>query len=189
MKYNMKHAVWYGALVAVQLIIVLGFFAQRMYTMRVGREVVLETRAVDPRDLIRGQYVDLRYEIGLIPAGMIEQKNIVAGDTMFVSLQYNEYTGVYHVSRISKTPPNDFELFIRGTVHSGLIDDARNGNSLQVGYGIERYFIPATTPIETWRSGRVRVHVRVDKNGNAVIERLEVVDDKIIHQAGQGVAQ
>lgn len=182
MKFNMKHAAWYGGLVAVQLIIVLGFFAQRMYTFRVGREVILTTRAVDPRDLIRGQYVNLRYEIGLIPAGMVEEKKIIAGDTVFVSLQRDDYTGVYHVAVVNKTPPKDFQLFIRGTAHSGLIDDPRNGYSLRVGYGIERYFIPATTPVDTWRdtwrSGDVRVHARVDKQGNAVIERLEVVESK-----------
>lgn len=171
MKVNKKNLVWCAALVGVQLVILLGFFVQRLYTLRTGREVILATRAVDPRDLVRGQYALLRYEIGSVSPYKLEDEKIIVGDTVYVTVRTNYSEYEFDAIRVSRTPPRDFDIFLRGTVR-GFSDDPQRGQVVNIEYGIEKYFIPAATPPDTWQSGKVFVYVRVDRQGNAVIERM-----------------
>ena len=48
------------------LLIFSAFIAYKEYTLQTGKEVLLKTVPVDPRDLFRGDYVTLRYEIGTL---------------------------------------------------------------------------------------------------------------------------
>ena len=50
------------------LVIIGGFVAYKEFTLKTGDEILLKTLPVDPRDLFRGDYVILRYEIGTINA-------------------------------------------------------------------------------------------------------------------------
>ena len=45
------------------LIIIGGFVAYQEFTLKTGQEVLLKVQPVDPRDLFRGDYVVLRYDI------------------------------------------------------------------------------------------------------------------------------
>ena len=44
----------------------------RVRVLRQGSEVTLQTRPVDPRDFLRGDYVVLNYEITNLPAGALK---------------------------------------------------------------------------------------------------------------------
>ena len=44
----------------------------RVRILREGREVTLQTRPVDPRDFLRGDYVVLSYDISSVPAGALK---------------------------------------------------------------------------------------------------------------------
>jgi uncharacterized membrane-anchored protein len=41
--------------------------ADRVQILRSGTEVMLQTRPVDPRDFLRGDYVSLAYDISSVP--------------------------------------------------------------------------------------------------------------------------
>ena len=45
----------------------LGTTARQEFVLARGRTILLETRPVDPRDLLRGDYLILRYKINDVP--------------------------------------------------------------------------------------------------------------------------
>ncbi|UOQ78854.1 GDYXXLXY domain-containing protein [Hymenobacter sp. 5516J-16] len=57
-------------LVLAQVVFVLGVAAAGYATAALGRTVVLRTRPVDPRDLLYGDYVNLRYHVSELPGSL-----------------------------------------------------------------------------------------------------------------------
>ena len=47
------------------------FIVARAAVLRDGREVMLKVEPIDPRDLLRGDYVWLRYEVSSVPVSLI----------------------------------------------------------------------------------------------------------------------
>jgi uncharacterized membrane-anchored protein len=151
------------------LIIIIGFIATKEFTLRTGKEVLLKTVPVDPRDLFRGDYVILHYEIS-----RLDLNNIVAdytdfkiGDKVYVILKKENGYGV--ASKIFMNSPKDGELFLKGVVKN--VRDKR----LSVEYGIESYFVPEGKgrEIERIREGKkLEVKVSIDRFGNAAIRSL-----------------
>ncbi len=55
--------------IALQIVFLLGIVGYRESILALGRTAVLQTVPVDPRDLFRGEFVVLRYEISTIGTG------------------------------------------------------------------------------------------------------------------------
>ena len=49
-----------------------GMVVDRVRLLKTGREITLPIVPVDPRDLFRGQYVRLGYDISRIPVNLLE---------------------------------------------------------------------------------------------------------------------
>src|SRR4051794_36188355 len=64
-------AVLFGVAILIQCVLLVLMVADRMQILREGAEVTLQTEPVDPRDLLRGDYVVLRYDISQLPAGAL----------------------------------------------------------------------------------------------------------------------
>ena len=64
---SLKFRLAFLVIVGAQVLLLLGLIADREYTLRAGVDVVLETLPIDPRSLLQGDYVVLRYEIAQIP--------------------------------------------------------------------------------------------------------------------------
>jgi uncharacterized membrane-anchored protein len=168
------------------LLIFSGFILYKEYTLRTGTEVVLKTEPVDPRDLFRGDYVTLNYEISTLDLEEIQAEDLYFdyNDRIYLALALENGYGV--PKKIYRNPPDD-ELYIKGTVKEVIYDwEAYEDSSiteepylkeLRVEYGIESYFVPEGRGIEiesqqwTGREG-VDVKVVVDRYGNAVIKSL-----------------
>jgi uncharacterized membrane-anchored protein len=147
------------------LIAIVGFIAIKEYTLQTGEEVILKTRPVDPRDLFRGDYVILNYEIGNVDISDFEE-----GDKIYVGLQvdengYGESTGVY------KNPPES--LFIKGTVKR----DSWVGSNVE--FGIESYFVPEGEGRAVERNRNLEGKVAIDKSGNAVLKAILIDGEEI----------
>ena len=149
------------------LVVIGGFIGYKEYTLRTGQEVLLKTTPVDPRDLFRGDYVVLRYDISnLNPQGVtFERNDFKSGDKVYVGLDIKEKyavaTGVY-------SQPLSNGLFIKGTLKDV------SGSRFNVEYGIESYFVPEGKgrDIERQLGRNVDVRVAIDKSGNSVIKAL-----------------
>lgn len=155
------------AIILAWLAIVVAMVGYNEYTIRTGTEVLLKTEPVDPRDLLRGDYVILRYDISTIDAPSIK-KEPGYGKDVYVILE--EKDGYANYKRTSLTKPSGNELFIKGkTTYT-------SGKSLRVRYGIESYFVPEGKgkEIERLDSDELSVKVSIDRTGRAIIKDLVI---------------
>lgn len=131
-----------------------------------GKEVLLKTIPVDPRDIIRGDYVTLNYEIS-----EIKDRSYKYNDTVYVLLKEDEYN-ISRASGVFKRKPKE-GTFIKGKVKSrcsGSTIFTRRGRCAD--FGIESYFVKegqGRILEQDLRQGTL-VKVIVDRNGNAKIK-------------------
>jgi uncharacterized membrane-anchored protein len=119
-----------------------------------GQDVVLRTVPVDPIDLVRGRYVELRYEISTLPAP--------EGATVYVPLRES---GDRWVGAYATTDKPEDGVFIRGRATGrGIV------------YGIETYYADEQEARRLEREAAEGLDVRVslDDDGKARIEGVEV---------------
>jgi uncharacterized membrane-anchored protein len=152
----------------------------RVRVLREGSEVTLQTRPVDPRDFLRGDYVVLNYEISNLPAGELKDTPSQGrGTPVFVKLA-RKGDGPYEAVSVhaEPVPVADGEVLIRGRVVSGATCGSNHRvfcDRLRIAYGIERYFVPQDEGKEIERSrnqGKVSIVAAVTPAGRAAIKRL-----------------
>ena len=167
-----------AALIQVTLIGLIVY--DRVRVLREGAEVTLQTRPVDPRDFLRGDYVVLNYEISSLPAGALKDTPSEGrGTPVFVKLVRGP-SGFYEALSVhtQAVPVADDEVLIRGRVTHGAVCGSTHRlfcERLQISYGIERYFVPQGEGREIERSrneGKVSVVASVTPAGRAAIKRL-----------------
>jgi len=165
---------------AIQIALISVMVYDRVGVLREGTEVTLQTRPVDPRDFLRGDYVVLNYEITNLPAGALKDTPSKGrGTPVFVKL-VRKPDGVYAADSVhaGPVPVADGEALIRGRVLGGAVCGVgrrRFCETLHINYGIERYFVPQDEGKEIERSrnqGRVSVVAAVTPAGRAAIKRL-----------------
>jgi len=156
------------------IVVIGGFIAFKEFTLQTGDEILLKTRPVDPRDLFRGDYVILRYDINTINTDNLsyQASDFTEDGKIYVLLNVDD-NKIGSLSDIDKNKPNE-GIFIKGTVKN--VRDKR----LSVEYGIESYFVPEGEGKEIERNlSKMYTKVAVDNFGNAVIKSL-VLDGKDI---------
>lgn len=139
------------AVSAIQSGILVSMIAGRAAILRDGTEIVLKVEPVDPRDLLRGDYVILSYNISLLQPDLFE--DLGADDSeggprdVFVRLALDADGFHQAVSARLDAPPlaeiREGEVDIRGRIHYWT----RFGPSF-VEYGIERYYVPEGEGLE-----------------------------------------
>ena len=166
------------AAVVLQLVVLATMAGEREYILRKGQVIYLRTAPIDPRDLFRGDYVRLNYEISRIASDALtvtgDLKEIKKGQRLFVSLQEGPY-GLYQFAgaRLQK-PAKGLYLTGRTSYPNRVL---RPGNQIWLRYGIEAYFVEQGRgrDIEKRRGSRSGVQVplemaiAVGSNGKAVI--------------------
>ncbi|MFZ2193598.1 MAG: GDYXXLXY domain-containing protein [Candidatus Moraniibacteriota bacterium] len=156
------------------LILIGGFIGFKEFTLKTGDEVLLKIVPVDPRDLFRGDYVILSYEISTIKEDgfSVSVSDFKVGDEIYVSLSVNAEKIGYLLDTQKEKPK-------KGTFIKGTVKDIHS-NSLTVEYGIESYFVPEGKGREIERNRKeMYSKVMIDKFGNAVLKAL-VLDGKEI---------
>ncbi|WP_234684361.1 GDYXXLXY domain-containing protein [Bradyrhizobium monzae] len=171
-------AVLFGAAVLLQCALLILMVADRVRILREGREVTLQTRPVDPRDLLRGDYVVLGYDISQLPAGALAgQPTAERNPVVFVKLA-PDANGLYqavsvHAEPVAVTAP---EVLIRGRVSYSCGSTSRTFcDKLTVRYGLESYFVPegeGKTLEQARNQQKLRVVAAVLPSGRAAIKRL-----------------
>lgn len=160
--------------------------ADRATILRDGREVVLKTRPIDPRDLLRGRYVRLDYGISRIPPMLFAPGAIDyfdSGTTIFVRLEEGD-DGFWEATAAAvETIPDDSPadaVWIRGETQFRM---SSTDNPANVKYGIERFYAPETAAPEIerrMRSGDVtEIVVAIAGDGRAQIKALRQAGETI----------
>lgn len=154
--------------------------AGRAAVLRSGTEVLLKVEPVDPRDLLRGDYVRLSYEISRIPVSMIENlptQGSSGTKTLIVRLAEGG-DGYWHPRTAwldaAPAPAGPGEVDIAGQMAEGR-NLADPGASVSPRYGIERYYVPEGEGLAIERDMRLRdfaVKVAVARSGRAQIKAL-----------------
>ncbi|MDA9440817.1 hypothetical protein XH98_17320 [Bradyrhizobium sp. CCBAU 51745] len=171
-------AVLFGGAILLQCALLILMVADRTQILREGREVTLQTRPVDPRDLLRGDYVTLGYDITQLPAGALAgQPSAERNPVVFVKLA-PDADGLYRAVSVHAAPVavTASEVLIRGRVSYSCGSNGRIFcDRLTIRYGLESYFVPEGEgkKLEQARNQqKLRVVAAVLPSGRAAIKRL-----------------
>ncbi|WP_298872643.1 GDYXXLXY domain-containing protein [uncultured Bradyrhizobium sp.] len=171
-------AVLFGVAILLQCALLVLMAVDRMQILREGREVTLQTRPVDPRDLLRGDYVTLGYDISQLPAGALAgQPSAERNPLVFVKLA-PDANGLYQAVSVHAAPVavTAGEVLIRGRVTYSCGSTNRIFcDKLTIRYGLESYFVPEGEgkKLEQARNEqKLRVVAAVLPSGRAAIKRL-----------------
>lgn len=100
-------------LILLQVALLAGMIAYRHYWVMTGKKVLLRTEPVDPRDIFRGDYVRLRYEISTLNLGEMGIKYpFQPMERVYVHLEKNP-DGTFRAVSVSRQPPEG-RIFIQG---------------------------------------------------------------------------
>jgi uncharacterized membrane-anchored protein len=111
----------------LQLTGLVGLYAYHSYIEKAAETYLIKCAPEDPRDLLRGDYVSLRYEISRLPERF--QELDYTNQEVYITLQPSG--SVWEVQDVSKVPPTAGLPYLKG-----------HGNGREIKYGIERYYVP-----------------------------------------------
>lgn len=173
-----------AAVAAVQIGFLVSMIAGRAAVLRNGQEVVLAVAPVDPRDLLRGDYVTLTYNISRVPIDLLsaapELVENSGADQQIVYVRLKpDSDGIFQPIAASlgerpKPAPDEGEVDIRGHTRSNLVRlrEGRADQFMSVYYGIERFYVPEGEGRQIERDLRERkfqMKVAVGRDGTAQI--------------------
>lgn len=188
-RWRVPFAVLFGVAAAIQLALIAAMVIDRARILRTGTEVMLRSQPVDPRDLLRGDYVTLTYDISSLPAGPLKGTPVKGRHgPLYVTLARQD-DGFYRASAVTAEPGNRApgEIALRGRLsRGGDCGDERRSycDTLTLEYGLERYFVPEGEgrELESARNQRrISVIAAVTPSGRAAIKRL-LLDGKPIYE-------
>lgn len=152
---------------------------EREWILQTGETVFLRTAPIDPRDLFRGDYVRLNYELTSFSSSHLRdglaESDVKKGDRVYVPLTLDE-RGLASSDRATDIEPED-GLYLRGRVpHSAGFNI--KPHAIHVKFGIEQYFTEQGKgkEIEKQQGGRngiqvpLEMEVALSDSGVAVIK-------------------
>jgi uncharacterized membrane-anchored protein len=151
--------------VILQLIVLAYMAGEREYILRNGRVIHLRTAPIDPRDMFRGDYVRLNYEISRIPVNMLKGIDSISelkkGDKIYVSLQEGP-NGLYELVDAGLEKPAN-GIYLAGRLPYPY-RTLRASNPIWINYGIEAYFVEQGQgrAIEKRRGNRTGIQVPLE---------------------------
>ena len=183
---RIPRAALFAVAALIQMALIAAMVIDRAGVLREGAEITLQTRPVDPRDFLRGDYVQLRYEISSVRLDASADTPAARRNTpVFVKLAPNA-EGFYvalsaHLEPVALAAG---ERLIKGHVlYRVNCDGGTHCNMVEVTYGLERYFVPEGEgrAIESARNeGKVSIVAAVAPAGRAAIKRL-LIDGKPVY--------
>lgn len=161
----------FAVAVSLQILILLGVPAKKIYTRSTGRDVVLKVAPVDPYNILSGYYVTLDYDISQT-SSFANTSKFQDGSIIYAIVE-QQADGVWKPVGIEAQMPKNLavnRIAIRG-----------RWNSWRIIYGIEEFYIPEGKReliADDLRKNQseARVDVKVDSNGNAALVRLKIQD-------------
>ena len=190
-----KRTILLAALAAALQIAFLGWtILSRAAVLRDGREVVLQVEPVDPRDLLRGDYVILSYKAARVPTRLFEppldDRSVERDAIVWVRLEKTA-DGAWSpvATRVGEplaTPPGEGQVDIKGRspyLASNFTEGAEP--AVQVDYGVGRYYVPEGQGKEIERDMRERqfnVLLAVGADGQAQVKALLDGDRKLYEE-------
>lgn len=141
--------------VGIPLLILAGMTVTPLMTLMVGQEIMIKTMPVDPRDVYRGDYVVLNYEINEIPIDRVpalfkdeEQSYRLRWKPLYVLMKKEgEY---YTVDRAAFEKPAEgiyLKAYFQHHIwpQTAVYQGQQNITGIRVTYNLDQYFLPENT--------------------------------------------
>jgi uncharacterized membrane-anchored protein len=174
---NKKHLAFLGSIILFVIVLASGVYTQEDLR-RNGQQVILDTMPVDPRDILRGDYVDLVYEIGRGEKAATFANTLSSSQPIYTLLTLSDDNRVIDYS-FSTTEPNS-GVYIRGEAvvqeYQNYVEE-KDGKSVYrtvkqgtINYPqIEQYFVPEGKGWAIDRMGRLdsgkKLEVKIATDG------------------------
>jgi uncharacterized membrane-anchored protein len=187
----MRPRVWLAAILValMQTGVIAYIIVNRAIHLAHGREIVLDVIPVDPRDLLRGDYVRLSYPVSRINGSIVHLPEYPEdGMPIFVTLERqgqapaNKWVAVAASTERPASPDTEGKVVLRGRLASWYAHDTDGRankltakDHISVNYGIETYFIPEGTGAaleRMTREGVIKTIVNVGRDGRAAIKGI-----------------
>jgi uncharacterized membrane-anchored protein len=153
--------------VAVQFLVLLSVIGFKQYTVWTGDTVLLKTAPIDPRDLLRGDSVSVRYEISSIERSKFVDGEPYPDEEVFVELQKGA-DGFWGVVAVHENQERSYDgtVLLKGRVETYPYSSSA---AVTMHYGIEQVFVPEGSggSLPSGTGHTVAVQVRVDRFGQA----------------------
>jgi uncharacterized membrane-anchored protein len=158
---------------ALQSAWLLGTAAVQEHALAAGKVILLETVRVDPRDLLRGDYLILNYKISDVPANLFSPavtKDLPNGTKVCVALAptTNQFYIVVRASTNEFVPAGD-EVLLKGRSTWSQWNAAIN--SIHVEYGLEHFYAAEGTGNPT---GKLTAQMAVPASGYGRLKEVFV---------------
>ena len=101
-------------LILLQILILAGMIGYRHYWVETGEKIMLRVSPVDPRDLFRGDYVSLAYEISSLDLDRLSVKELFRPKEKVYVILEPETDGTWKAAGVAKSRPSG-KKFIQGT--------------------------------------------------------------------------
>ena len=183
---NNPPAKWKFALAALPpLLILLALPLKPLLISALGTEVTLAVRPVDPRDLFRGDYVALSFEIESVPVALFQPER--RGTPEQAAKRRSEWyvtlapgpEGLWIPERV--TPKLKREPALKGRVkYLGQTIGGPQKAEMDYGTNMRRYYVRENTGRaleQAAQNGTLRAKVRI-WHGEAVIQSVQIVVPK-----------
>jgi uncharacterized membrane-anchored protein len=107
-------------LVLLQVVLLIGIVAYRQYWVASGEKILLKTAPVDPRDIFRGDYINLRYEISTLDLNNLGVKeSFKPMEKVYIILEKNR-DGTFDATSANRELPAG-RKFIQGRVQQEML--------------------------------------------------------------------
>ncbi|MCR9142816.1 MAG: GDYXXLXY domain-containing protein [bacterium] len=192
-------------IVVVQLLVLAGMVVKRQQLLASPNSALLQCEPVDPRSLLSGDYVILRYTISDFNPREMQRLNIYKesyayDETVYVALEPGAASGDPHravaLSKDLAKLREKHELILRGKSQRDYqfpaendgetrvefdndFDDWREGLSLR--YGVEEYFVPQYEGLAIENDiAKTTVEVALAASGESAIRRLFLDGEEVL---------
>jgi uncharacterized membrane-anchored protein len=137
--------------------------------LSVGKVITLETERVDPRDLLRGDYLILNYKISVVPTNLFSppvSTDLPGGTKVCVALEPRGDFFVVARASTNQFEPSGNQVLLKANHTWGGWSGT---NGVHLDYGLERYHVREGTGNPR---GKLTVEAVVPASGRASIKQL-----------------
>ncbi len=184
---------WLLVIVLAQALWVVATATTKEIAFAQGERVLLATKPVDPRDMLRGDYLTLRFDISDLPHDKVRGDTPAEpwGKKIYVALVP---VGKFHqidFASFAAIPATAGRVLMRGTIDDRFAwmrnqqDDKAAAKALQVMYGLERYYVAEGTGNPR---GELTAEVSVSAGGEPLMREV-YIDGKPYREAMAGQAK